>query len=357
MTMGGGRLAVLPLALAAGVFLGGATSVFAQSDSVKFAEGQSALEKYNDCRAAIDAFRSVSPAGQQSAIWVYYMAKSYECALDYRNALAMYTRYDQMKPNQAEVIAKIGELRYLAARAERDAAANRVEREAREVRERSDREAREARERLERLYGELDRQARRFEYLERYADALAFYERTVAAHPGTKLRYADRIAETQAAVDKARKVLASPKDWRLSPDYERYHLGRYSEVVVAMTRLINEQSTFERDVVPRLKSQGVNVERDNSGLCESYRFRAMARHALGETARAVDDMQVALTHCERSEFKVFPSKAHFIFAAILYDGGRLPEALSHIDQALRRDQYREYIQLKDDIKTTMAVGR
>lgn len=89
-----------------------AASLLAQSDAVRFAEGQAALDKHNDCAAAIEAFDSVSSQGKTEPLWAFYMAKAQECKGDLNAALTHYLKYDELNPGQAEVVAKVGDLRY-----------------------------------------------------------------------------------------------------------------------------------------------------------------------------------------------------------------------------------------------------
>lgn len=83
----------------------------AQTDAEKFAEGRIALDQHQDCPAAESAFRSVSEASH-NAIWAFYMGKTMECLKRPADALVYYEQYDQLIPGQAEIINKIGELRY-----------------------------------------------------------------------------------------------------------------------------------------------------------------------------------------------------------------------------------------------------
>lgn len=83
-----------------------------QSDLAKIAEGRVAYDKYHDCRAALQAFESVTEEGR-SPVWVIYMARTEECLGKLDEAARHYEQYDRLVPNQAEVLQKIGELRYL----------------------------------------------------------------------------------------------------------------------------------------------------------------------------------------------------------------------------------------------------
>lgn len=83
-----------------------------QSDAENFAEGRVALDKHNDCDVAYKALNSVSTAGQQEPMWIFYMAKTSECLKRFDKALELYRRYDQAVPGQQQVLDKIAEMRY-----------------------------------------------------------------------------------------------------------------------------------------------------------------------------------------------------------------------------------------------------
>ena len=100
----GGPVALLSLMLAA--------SGFAQSDAGLFAQGRVAFDSYKDCTAAEKAFSAVSSEGQNSALWLSYMARTEECLGKLRNAISFYEHYDKLMPGQIEIINKLGELRY-----------------------------------------------------------------------------------------------------------------------------------------------------------------------------------------------------------------------------------------------------
>lgn len=99
--------------LAAMIFIF-ARNVLAQSDGEKFAEGRMAMDKFNDCPAAVKALESVSEAGRQNPLWIAYMAKAYECVGNAKDALTYYEKYNQVVPGNGEIVDKIGELRYMA---------------------------------------------------------------------------------------------------------------------------------------------------------------------------------------------------------------------------------------------------
>ncbi len=99
---------------------------FAQSDADKFTEGRVALDKYHDCKAAKQALESVSAQGRNNALWVLYMAKADECLGLKAEALQKYEQYNRLVPGQAEIIDKIGDLRYQVSKIERATAFQRL---------------------------------------------------------------------------------------------------------------------------------------------------------------------------------------------------------------------------------------
>lgn len=121
----------------------------AQSDGEKFAEGRIALDKYNDCPAALKALQGVSETGRQNPIWISYMAKASECVKNFRDALTYYEKYNQLVPGNGEVVNKIGELRYLA-RKQQDEIDKTMEEENKKIAEK------QAKIRQERKFGSLE---------------------------------------------------------------------------------------------------------------------------------------------------------------------------------------------------------
>jgi len=89
-------------------------STFAQSDADNFAEGRVALDKFKDCPTALKALNSVSEDGRKDPMWVYYMARTFECLTNYTQAIRYYTNYDTLMPGQPSILEKLAELRYMA---------------------------------------------------------------------------------------------------------------------------------------------------------------------------------------------------------------------------------------------------
>ncbi len=83
----------------------------AQSDLARIAEAREAYDHYKDCPAALHALEGVSEQGR-SPVWVIYMARANECLGKIKEAEQFYEQYDQLVPNQADVLQKIGQLRY-----------------------------------------------------------------------------------------------------------------------------------------------------------------------------------------------------------------------------------------------------
>ncbi|MEW6129588.1 MAG: hypothetical protein AB1757_21285 [Acidobacteriota bacterium] len=103
-------------------------SVFAQTDAHSFAEGRVALDKYKDCPAALKAFEKVSEKGR-NALWIHYIARTYECLKNYDKALVYYEQYEKFYPGRTEIIDKIAELRYLANKNKEESERKRLETE------------------------------------------------------------------------------------------------------------------------------------------------------------------------------------------------------------------------------------
>jgi len=88
-------------------------SVWAQdNDTMNFAEGRIAFEKYHDCPAALKALNRVSSNGQNEPAWIYLSAKVNDCTGNLDRALDLYAAYDKLMPNQPEVVNAIADLRY-----------------------------------------------------------------------------------------------------------------------------------------------------------------------------------------------------------------------------------------------------
>ena len=120
-------LAVAQRALIAWVLIMfGTGNAIGQSDAVKVAGGRTALDN-KDCPAALRAFDGVSVEGRSNPVWIIYMARTEECVLNFGKAVEYYERYDQMVPEQAEVLNKIGELRYRITKDKEAAAAREVQ--------------------------------------------------------------------------------------------------------------------------------------------------------------------------------------------------------------------------------------
>ena len=104
----------------------GSWTAFGQkrSDADLFTEARIAIDKFKDCPAAVKALNEVSDAGKRDPIWIYYAAKSSECANNLVESLKQYRQYNQLSPGHAEIIDKIGELEYrLRKQRESDSAA------------------------------------------------------------------------------------------------------------------------------------------------------------------------------------------------------------------------------------------
>jgi tetratricopeptide (TPR) repeat protein len=89
-----------------------AATLDGQTDSQKFAEARTALDKHNDCPAALSALEGMSSESRNEPFWVYYMARTQECLSHLEKALEYYEQYDHLIPGQAKLLDKIGELRY-----------------------------------------------------------------------------------------------------------------------------------------------------------------------------------------------------------------------------------------------------
>jgi hypothetical protein len=89
-----------------------ACGAFAQSDAELFAEGRLAFDKYKDCAAAEKALTAVSADGQNSPLWLSYMARTEECLGKLSNAINYFQHYNEAVPGQVEIINKLADLRY-----------------------------------------------------------------------------------------------------------------------------------------------------------------------------------------------------------------------------------------------------
>jgi hypothetical protein len=86
----------------------------AQSDVDRFTEGRIALDKYKDCPAARKALELVaadSPV-RHDPIYAFYMGRTYECVRDLPAAVKWYELYMSKVPATAELLDKMGDLRY-----------------------------------------------------------------------------------------------------------------------------------------------------------------------------------------------------------------------------------------------------
>jgi hypothetical protein len=95
-----------------------ACGAFAQSDAELFAEGRVAFDKYKDCAAAEKALTAVSADGQNSPLWLSYMARTEECLGKIQAAISYFERYDRAVPGQVEIINKLADLRYQVSKME-----------------------------------------------------------------------------------------------------------------------------------------------------------------------------------------------------------------------------------------------
>lgn len=96
-----------------------------RSDADLFTEARIAIDKFKDCPTAVKALKEVSDAGKRDPIWIYYTAKSSECANNLVESLRLYRQYNELSPGHSEIIDKIGELEYrLRKQRENDAAAD-----------------------------------------------------------------------------------------------------------------------------------------------------------------------------------------------------------------------------------------
>ena len=87
----------------------------AQTDAEKLIEARLAIDKYKDCAGGRAALLQVSEAGRTDPLWVFYMAKSYECTeelSDLTSAIEWYEKYEKLVPGQAEITEKLVDLRY-----------------------------------------------------------------------------------------------------------------------------------------------------------------------------------------------------------------------------------------------------
>ncbi len=87
--------------------------ILSGDDEAKFAEAQSAITKFQDCKAAVSALSSVSEAGRQTTGFFILMANAQECSGNITAALENYRMYNTRNPGKPEIVAKIGELSYL----------------------------------------------------------------------------------------------------------------------------------------------------------------------------------------------------------------------------------------------------
>jgi len=85
----------------------------AQSDGERFAEARYALDKEKNCGQAKLALEGVSESTKANPAWIMYMARTYECTLELEKAVTLYQKYfETIQPPPAEILDKIGELRY-----------------------------------------------------------------------------------------------------------------------------------------------------------------------------------------------------------------------------------------------------
>jgi hypothetical protein len=111
------RIAALSL-----VLLIASSPLHAQQDAQAIAEGRRALDQAKDCDGALAALHEVSTQGRRDPAWIFYMAKSLECASNLRPALIYYQKYDTLIPNQVEVVKKIRDLRGRSQKVDRELA-------------------------------------------------------------------------------------------------------------------------------------------------------------------------------------------------------------------------------------------
>jgi hypothetical protein len=83
-----------------------------RSDADLFTEARVAIDKFKDCKAALQALHEVSAAGRKDPIWIFYSAKAAECAGELRESLGLYRDYNALVPGQQAVLDKIGEIEY-----------------------------------------------------------------------------------------------------------------------------------------------------------------------------------------------------------------------------------------------------
>jgi hypothetical protein len=111
------------LAIAAVLVIASPSLTRAQTDAERLIEARLAIDKYKDCagaRAALLGVPEVSPA-RKDALWVYYMARSYECTeelSDLESAIEWYEEYEKILPGQSEITEKLVDLRYRKKRKE-----------------------------------------------------------------------------------------------------------------------------------------------------------------------------------------------------------------------------------------------
>jgi len=85
----------------------------AQNDATKITEAQYALKKHpSDCKGAKQALNEVSENGKSSRLYIYYLAKTYDCLDEFDLAITFYTKYLDFVPNDSQIIQRVAELSY-----------------------------------------------------------------------------------------------------------------------------------------------------------------------------------------------------------------------------------------------------
>ena len=89
-----------------------ATAFPQANDAIKISEARLAIEKYKDCKAALDALREVSNNGKQNPLFLLYAGKTFDCLNRFDSAIYYYTKYVDAYPNATDIIQRIAELNY-----------------------------------------------------------------------------------------------------------------------------------------------------------------------------------------------------------------------------------------------------
>ena len=168
---------------------------FPSPDSQTFAGAQAAFS-HKDCQASDQFLNRMSLSSQARPTWILLKARVRACMSDFEGAISLYRTY----PDQRLVRDQIGEAEYQLAK----------QGEMRE-REKQQREEQARRDAIERHYADIQRRARRLNFLERYSEELAYLKEVASADPNAASRLDTEIQSVKYWVDSATEVVQAPE--------------------------------------------------------------------------------------------------------------------------------------------------